>query len=444
MANFDLAKLPQYLLRQRWFAGKGAPIKQVSILDQVTINEPSEFVLAIVEVCYQFGNLQRYLLLVHLDANGEIGDAIEDDGFVHHLLQMIHENRSLPSAGGVIRGDRLPGGEKFLDPLPGIGSIRRLKVEQSNTSIVFDDRVILKLIRKLEHGLNPELEMGQFLARHSGFAAVPRLLGALQFEGSIISSLGILHQFVRSQGDGWSYALKTIRHSESPHPDYLREVERLGETLGNLHIALASDPIDAAFAPEPIQQVDLQRWSSSIIGELGVTIAEASQAVPGIEGRRDALVARAQALARLAPSGRKIRVHGDFHLGQVLRIASGWLILDLGGEPSRTFSQRREKQSPLKDVAGMLRSFAYASAAIELEGGKAEQYVKPSRESFLRGYLAVIQASDLLPPEPDLSVMIDVFEIEKMLYEVRYELQNRPDWIQIPARTLMQTEESSC
>jgi trehalose synthase-fused probable maltokinase len=440
-----LAKLPQYLLQQRWFAGKGAPIKQVSILDQTTINEPSgEFVIAIVEVTFQLGNPQRYLLPVRLDAKGEIGDATEDDGFVLFLLRLIHQNRSQPSTGGMIRGERLPGAEKFLEPLPGKGSIRRLKVEQSNTSIVFDDRVILKLIRQLEHGLNPELEMGQFLAQHSGFIAVPRLLGALQFEGSIYTSLGILHQFVRSQGDGWSYALEAIRRTQSPHPDYLGELEKLGQTLGNLHLTLASDPTQAAFAAEPIQQADLQRWSSSIIGELGVTIAAASQAVPGIEDRREALVARAQALARLSPAGQKIRIHGDFHLGQALRGATGWLILDLGGEPTRSFSQRREKQSPLKDVAGMLRSFAYASAAIELEGGKAAQYLRPSRESFLRGYLGVMQMSDLLPPEPDFSIMVDVFEIEKMLYEVRYELQNRPDWVQIPARTLMQTEESSC
>src|SRR5262249_663111 len=254
--------------------------------------------------------------------------------------------------------------------------------------------------------------------------------------------LGILHQFIPGATDGWNYVQEVLRRAGRPTPELLEEISTLGRMIGELHLALASDPNHPVFAPEPIQQVDLQRWSSSIIGELGVTVAAAAKAIPSLAERREALVEKIHALAQLPPSGQKIRIHGDLHLGQVLRTHDDWTVVDFEGEPSRTFNQRRDNHSPLRDGAGMLRSFAYLAAVIELEGGKCEACVPRCREAFLRGYRGIVRRTDLLPASPeDLSLMLEVMEIEKLLYEVRYELQNRPEWVLIPARTLMKLED---
>src|SRR5258707_9311103 len=298
-----------------------------------------------------------------------VSDALLDDELAHRLFRIILERESPPTSGGVIRGEQTPFATPFLDPVRSLGPIRRLEVEQSNTSLVFDERVIMKVIRKLEHGPNPELEMGQFLAARASFRAAPRLLGWIQHEGPIIATLAILHQYVKAESDGWTYTLDAIKNAGTPTPELLHEVNTLGKIIAELHLALSSDPEDPAFAPEPIQQVDLQHWSASIIGELGVTIAAAAKAIPELAQRRDLLVERIQMLARLSPSGKKIRIHGDLHLGQVLRSDQGWMVFDFEGEPSRNFNQRREKYSPLRDVAGMPRTFRYSGRGGGLPGG---------------------------------------------------------------------------
>jgi len=446
MANIDVLKLPDYLKQQRWFAGKEHPIKRMSVLDQVTLTGHGaqgevQFTLAIIEVVYELGTTQRYLLVVRISNDGRVSNALDDEALAQRLLDVILDGETLPTAGGVIRGEQASFAKPFLHQAKRPGRVHRLEVEQSNTSLVFDERVILKLIRKLEHGPNPELEIGQFLASRASFRAAPRLLGWIQLEGPMVATLAILQQFIRGATDGWNYVLEVLRRVGRPTPELLEEMGTLGRVIGELHLALASDPNHPVFAPEPIQQVDLQRWSSSIIGELGVTIAAAAKAIPSLAQRREALVDKIHALAQLRPSGQKIRLHGDLHLGQVLQSEQGWQVFDFEGEPSRSFNQRREKHSPLRDVAGMLRSFAYVVAVIELQGGKCEDCVPRCREAFLQGYLSIVRRTELLPASADdFSLMLEVLEIEKLLYEVRYELQNRPEWLGIPARTLMQME----
>src|SRR5215471_4999812 len=444
MANIDVLKLPDYLKQQRWFGGKGIPIKQTSVLDHVTLTShgaQGDVQFAIIDVAYELGTPQRYLLMVRIGDDGQVFNVLDDEALAQRLLGVILDGETLQTSGGVIRGEQAAFAKPFLDEVRRAGRARRLDVEQSNTSLVFDERMILKLIRKLEHGPNPELEIGEFLASRASFRAAPRLLGWIQLEGPIFATMAILHQFIPGATDGWNYVLEVLRRACRPTAELLEEIGALGRIIGELHLALASDPNHPVFAPEPIQQVDLQRWSSSIIGELGVTMAAAAKAIPSLAQRREALVDKIHALAQLRPSGQKIRLHGDLHLGQVLRSEQGWLVFDFEGEPARTFNHRREKHSPLRDVAGMLRSFAYASAGIELQGGKCEDCVPQCREAFLQGYLSMVRRSDLLPSNPDdFSLMLEVLEIEKLLYEVRYELQNRPEWLAIPARTLMQME----
>ena len=207
--------------------------------------------------------------------------------------------------------------------------------------------------------------------------------------------------------------------------------------MGMMHRALASEPNDPEFAPEQIQQGDLQRWSSSIIGELGVSLAKAGERFPALLDRREALTERAKVLASVPPSGQKIRQHGDLHLGQALRVGKDWMIIDWEGEPARPLDARREKHTPLRDVAGMLRSFAYAVSAAEVPADQRRTSVEAMRRAFLGGWQRVVAGTGLVPEsEADTRTLLEVLELEKTLYELRYELLMRPDWAHIPAEAL--------
>jgi trehalose synthase-fused probable maltokinase len=437
----DLTKLPEFLKQQRWFAGKAWPIKSVSVVDHATLASGScAFSLAIVEVLYELGKSERYLLPVKPAEDG-IHDALEDVDCLRVLFQLIREQRQVPSASGRLNGEWLNTSDGLLS-LPEPVSVRRLMVEQSNTSVVFGEKVILKIIRKLEGGVNPEHEMGRFLATRTSFRAMPRLLGALSLDGAFGGTLALVHQFVPNAVDGWKYTLERFRKPGALDAPFLEEMRELGRRLGELHRALASDTQDPAFTPEPVLQEDLQRWSASIVGELGVTLADAGRLHADLENQRERLMEHARRLAHLTPSGQKIRIHGDLHLGQVLHTEGQWLTFDFEGEPSRTFTQRREKYSPLRDVAGMLRSFDYAEATVLLEGNPPSPRMAPSRDAFLEGYRETTRGAAFLPAD-DATFwgMLRAFELEKLLYEVRYELQNRPDWVRIPVQALLRMEE---
>jgi trehalose synthase-fused probable maltokinase len=437
----DLTRLPDYLRGQRWFAGKAWPIKSVSVVDHVSVDVPGgrALTLAVVEVIYEMGHPDRYLLPVMPTGEG-VQDALDDVDLLRGLFGFIREKREAASASGRLWGEWLDTPEGLM-ALPSPVPVRRLHVEQSNTSVVVAEKVILKVIRKLEAGINPEYEVGRFLATRTSFRATPTLLGALHLEGPSGAILGVVHRFVPDASDGWRHTLDQFRRGAQLEPSFLEELRELGQRLGELHHALASSSEEPGFAPEPIHQEDLQRWSASIVGEMGVTLSGASSQFPELEARRESLVEHAKRLAHVAPSGQKIRIHGDLHLGQVLRAEGGWLIFDFEGEPARTFAQRREKYSALRDVAGMLRSFDYAEATVQLEGQPEGGRLTPARQAFLEGYRRATRGAPFLPQdEASFNVMLDAFELEKMLYEVRYELQNRPDWVRIPVRALLRME----
>jgi trehalose synthase-fused probable maltokinase len=437
----DLTKLPDYLRNQRWFAGKAWPIKSVSVVDHVTVDLPGGrgFTLAVVEVHYELGHPTRYLLPV-LGSGEGVQDALEDVEALRALFQLIREKRELPSASGKLVGEWLDTPEGLMalpSPLP----VRRLQVEQSNTSVVVAEKVIFKVIRKLEAGINPEYEVGRYLATKTSFRATPTLLGALQSEGPAGATLAVVHRYVPNATDGWRYTLDQFRRGSRLPDGFLGELRGLGQRLGELHHAFGSSTDEPAFSPEPIQAEDLQRWSASMVGELGVTLNEALRQFPELENRREGLIEHAKRLAHVSPSGQKIRIHGDLHLGQVLRADGDWLIFDFEGEPGRSFTQRREKYSPLRDVAGMLRSFDYAEATVQLEGQPAGERVGAARQAFLEGYRTATRGAAFLPhDDATFHTMLDAFELEKMLYEVRYELQNRPDWVRIPVQALSRME----
>lgn len=435
------AGLVNYLARQRWFGGKARTIADAHIVEHAeidSIEEPGKvFRLALVEVRYvEVHEPERYLLALSEDTAGQMVEALSDDTFVRGLLNAIREGRQLPIGSTFVKGEVLPAGKELLGKTGPKPKVRRLGVEQSNTSIVFDEQLILKLVRKIEPGLNPEYEIGTFL-REKGFPHTPPLLGALQLEGPTGTTLAVVHQYIPALGDGWDYSQRALRAETLP-AGFIDEVRLLGERIAQMHLTLATGE-GPAFTPEPLLEEDYQSWSASIIGELGVTIALASRVMPELSDLRERLMDRVRKLAHVQPSGMEARVHGDLHLGQVLKTKEDWKIFDFEGEPVRSFHLRRAKHSPLKDVAGMLRSFAYADAVAR--SGAPGTNVSPTRmapvrAALLQGYRATMGSSKLLPEAATFDVLLEALELEKLLYELRYEIQNRPDWVRIPANDL--------
>jgi len=412
------------------------------VVEQVPIDVPGgtgpaePFVVVIIEVTYELGPPERYQVHVCATGDGSVRPALEFDDYCRELLRIIQEQRSIPAGSGALRGETYARSLRMGGLSP--PSVRRLTAEQSNSSVIFGEQAIFKVIRRIEPGDNPELEIGRFLASRTTFRSVPALLGAIHLEGSLAATLAVLHEYLPADSDGWKYVLGHFRERPFASEKLLGEMSALGKVVGNLHLALASDPTDPAFAPEPIQQEDLQRWSSSIIGELGVTFAEAEKRIPDLAQLRGPLVEKARRLGQLTPSGRKIRVHGDLHLGQVLRVKGEWILFDFEGEPARGFNHRREKFTALKDVAGMLRSLTYAQAVIELEGAPAGDRASPCRRAFLEGYAQATASADFFPTGEAFDAVLGAFELERTVYELRYELRSRPDWVPIPVHTLKQ------
>jgi maltokinase len=434
--NATLEELTGWLKQQRWFGGKGVPISKVEVMERIPLQAVPAAEASIVRVSYVLGTPETYLVLLQRTSDGQLRDALEDPGVARAVLDFTRDARQVPVGAGVVRAETIGRGGELLASLPREPSIRSLGVEQSNTSVVIGDKVLLKVLRKLEVGLSPEVEMGRFLAVH-GYRSTPQLLAALTLEGPSASELALLYAFVPNHGDGWEYLTSVLRESPEPPPEALARLERLGHRVGELHRVLASDETDPAFAPEAIHQEDLQRWSSSIVGELGVTLALAASRFPELADRQDALTERAKSMASLTPSGQKIRQHGDLHLGQALWTGDDWMVIDFEGEPARPYTARRQKHTPLRDVAGMLRSFSYAASVAGLSQAARRRAVSMTKAAFLRGWKDAIRGTGLLPAsDADVRTILDVLELEKTLYELRYELQMRPDWASIPAEAL--------
>ncbi|MDQ4125380.1 MAG: alpha-amylase, partial [Actinomycetota bacterium] len=341
-------------------------------------------------------------------------------------------------------------------------SVRAMGAEQSNTSLVFDDTTIVKLFRRVEPGRNPDLELCRLLT-HEGFENVPPQVGELTYRGEVDGEevsidLGIAQRFVGDATDGWDYVLAQIGalfdevdeadvaedHAflvEQRAAPSLEAVEELGEATGALHVALSREESDPALAPEPVDQLDLRAWADSAKAYLD----RLSGGVPQLEEIGPRIVAQIDKVKALDAPGCKTRIHGDYHLGQVIR-ALKWMILDFEGEPVRSLEERRTKHSPLKDVAGMLRSFSYAATSALFDRAEpdsdewkrlqpwADTWEALARDRFLASYLRKSHEGRFLAQDREtLGVLLDFFEIDKALYELEYELGHRPEWVRIPA-----------
>jgi maltokinase len=307
--------------------------------------------------------------------------------------------------------------------------------EQSNSSVVLDERLVLKAYRRLGAGPNPELEILRFLTERD-FPHIAALRGWYGHSGRLIdATLGIVQDFLAGATDGWDLALADLR--EDPRR-FIPRARALGEVTGRLHTALGSDGQDPAFAPEETSAEALGLLTATVDEEIErvfVDLPHDAEVLAPIAGRGQEVRDQLRLLTQVGSAGRVIRHHGDYHLGQVMHTADDdWVVLDFEGEPARTLVERRRKRSPLRDVAGMLRSFAYAATASELlhDAPAPSGWEQSVRGAYLDGYLEETDQSLLPPGRAAVERLLAVFELEKAVYELRYELDNRPDWVKIP------------
>jgi len=480
--------LLRFVTRQRWFAEKGAAPTHARVASSIVVPwGEGRFAIARVvvtadnaEVTYQVplaareslpGGIPDRCVIESRSSAMSVYDAVYDPEFRAGLAQAL-------ATGAIVRGN----GTRWIieslmnDWLPAAQNIQTVvgSAEQSNTSIVIDERAIVKLFRILKPGIHPDVEVTRFLTTRAGFVNTPRLLATIDFEDDgERATAGMVQEFLRGSVDAWRYALERARPyftapaGRDASNVFVVDATRLGAVTRAMHDALASDDDDPAFAPEPIAPEDLERWAHRTQQSIRESLTLLERQIPSRDFPRDR-VAEAQALVRrrdhyvgwideivddvgdAVGEGARIRIHGDYHLGQVLRTSSGdFMIIDFEGEPSKSLEERREKTSPLRDVAGMLRSIAYAAATLATSVEKAidmptrelraARWERDVREAFLAGYLGESDAREDMPelfPPDDKQVrqLLALFETEKAFYELAYELNNRPSWVWIPMR----------
>jgi maltose alpha-D-glucosyltransferase / alpha-amylase len=439
--------LPAYLQGQRWFGARSRRIKDVSVVDSVAI---ADAVLKVAEVNYLTGDPDTYALPLCPNADGRVVDALGEPAFNRFLLDAIaHRRRFRGTVGDVIA---LP--TPHLNRMRGDDELapRLSSAEQTNNSVIFGERLILKLFRRVEDGLHPDLEMSRFLT-DVGFPNIAPVAGTLLYrrDRRRTAALAMLQAYVPNQGDAWSHALTELSADGDAAGRYAPFASLLGRRTAEMHLALASRPDDPNFAPEPTLMLDARSVYQSVrsLGTQVMQLLRARRGELSDEARADAetvlrgwdqLHSRLRALIGRPITARRIRCHGDYHLGQVLFTGGDYVIIDFEGEPARPLRERRLKRWALRDVAGMLRSFAYAGEASQLPYGA--EWARSAGNAFLEAYLARAAGASFLPADvEERSLLLDVMLIEKALYELRYELDHRPGWVRIPLRGLAELVE---
>lgn len=487
--------LPGYLGVRRWFASKDRGIESSKILYAVPWpDHGDDLVFTEVEATLADGGTERYslpvgivwedesptaraqqLALARVRRGRRIGlltDGFALDAFASGLLIGLRQGTELPVNHGVVRFETTDAfsGVTFD---PAIES-RWLTAEQSNSSMIMHDAGVVKLFRRTSVGVNPEVEMGRFLTEH-GYANTSPLLGEVVRigENGDRTTLAVLQGFLRNQGDAWRWTLDFLRrsydeYSHSDEEERKAEIEAgydafataVGTRLGQLHALLAQPSGVPAFSPEKASAADADAVRDSIRAQIGRALmsidhlADLSEAVAAdveaLKGLVGTLDERVGKLAKAGVSALKTRVHGDFHLGQILVVQDDAYIIDFEGEPARSLDERRAKGSPLRDVAGFLRSLDYAAAMarrgedglapIEDEGfgDYLSRFRERSSRVFLAAYRAVLDAAPVRWVDGEtLAPILELFVIEKAAYEVNYEAANRPGWVDVPVRGLL-------
>ena len=515
-AGLDLVQnlLLAYLPRQRWFGAKARSISSITVEDCLRLPDTNAAILFL-EIRYDDGGSDTYQLplalstgtaaealqatspnsiLATLNRAGRtavLHDATADESFRQSLLLAIEHDLTVPGK----RANLVSHHSSEFAVIRSTGALqaRTGSAEQSNTSILYGGKLIMKLFRRLQPGENPDTEIGRFLTEVAHFPRIAPFVGdirAVGVEGEP-TTLAMLQGLVENEGDGWEWTLEELgRYYDSvatcPIPEdlgrgasfvveahipdaarehaglYLDAATLLGRRTGEMHLALATPTENPAFAAEPFTAADLVADASRVSAQVATALDALKRGMAKLPDatsdrviddaalllgrRRDLLAAtRRYAAGDASTYGLRTRIHGDYHLGQILRAKNDFVILDFEGEPARTLAERRRKQSPLKDVAGMLRSFSYAGfaglARFAQRRPEAARNVEPWAQlwtnavstAFLAGYRQTVRAQPgLIPEAPIAQSMLDVNLLEKALYELQYELNNRPDWVRIP------------
>jgi maltose alpha-D-glucosyltransferase / alpha-amylase len=395
--------LSELLSKQRWFGAKSRTITGVESLDVAKL-PGSQTLLHLVSVNYAAGPADTYFLPLL----GET-DALTDEAACAALLALIENETQLPTQHGCIQGRR-----SSYRPKHASVPSRLVRSEQSNSSIIFGDLLILKLFRRQQPGENPDCELSRYLTEHTSFRHIPPFAGSIEYtrEGEEPYTLGMLQGLVANESDGWNW---TLQHLDAALP----AARTLGQLTADMHSALAT------YNPEPLEPADLQQLADEMTAH--------AQLAPNVPLNA---VKQFERLRHINPHSQRIRIHGDYHLGQTLRVPNDWILLDFEGEPTKSLAERRAKHCPLKDVAGMLRSFSYASytawpdAALEARRNAWEQTVS---NEFLQAYRQQAGNAAFLPADQnDFTTLLDAYVLDKALYELNYEINNRPGWVRIP------------
>jgi maltose alpha-D-glucosyltransferase / alpha-amylase len=477
--------LKEFLSLQRWYGSKGERIGSAALGTSPTL--PGGYSLSVAEVETARSGAQTYFLpmmtlwgeehtqfgaptlshtLAKLRRTNRVGalvDAASDPGFAESMVAAMKGNLEISEERQVFRAE----GTIALEELEYVDTARPLGTEQSNVSIAFADKGILKIYRRLRAGRQPDIEMGRHLTEVAHFPNTPAYLGeaTLTIGDDEPMTVAACFAFVPNQGDAWKVMVdalareiqdrgiegdNAVETEEDGFPYPLGMAELLGQRTGELHAALATPSSDPAFTTEAVTAEDIAEWAEDARSQAEDAFARLSAFrsdpdVATLLNRREEALALISRLGTVQPSGGKSRIHGDYHLGQVLVAQADFYIIDFEGEPRRNLDERRAKSSPLRDVAGMLRSFDYAAFAavdrvrsmgtVPTEAEEvAWRWRKHAASRFLGGYT---EAMKDVPTMPDNDNLLHLFMLQKAFYEIGYEAANRPDWLSIPVRGVL-------
>jgi maltose alpha-D-glucosyltransferase/alpha-amylase len=496
-ARMEREVLPDFLFRQRWFGAKDAHFARFELNQIATLEGSTSYPLTVCETLLPGGDTQRYFLplsvkwgsdnlragapllgftLCRVRSGARVGallDACHDEDFARDLVRAIGEGRSVATPRGQVEFSAGPSWPAVSPE----AQIRTVGAEQSNVSIIVDERVMLKIYRRIRSGAQPELEVARFLTEVAGFENTPEFLGAVEDipDDGERTALAIAFAFVPNQGDAWNAVVEALDRKledlmlvaeDSEEAEQAQEelyvfpldlAVRLGQRTAEMHRAFGTETSDPAFASEAMTKNDVKLWAETVQAEAEHVLNELDRSSTGFPGEteqlvtrlleaRDAVRAKIAAIAKCPPVGAKTRIHGDYHLGQVLIAQDDVVIVDFEGEPVRPLAERRAKSSPLRDVAGMLRSVDYAAyASIERFAARTRDVPERIRfaaagwrnratRDFLDAYFATL---------PELTGgrtgagLLDLFLLQKAFYEIAYEAANRPSWLQIPMRGVL-------
>lgn len=490
--KYVLPGLREYLAGRRWFGSKSRGSGTLELVDFGKSSDGMAILFPIVRFCYGGDKCDLYLVpQIEVEQGQETGssiavvgegketalcDALEYPEFMELVFRVMRREGAVTMEGGMIRGESLAEPEDY--PASRLHDVRVLSSEQSNSSVVAENRLIYKNFRKISPGSNPDYQVPVYLQEHGGFDRIPRMFGRLIYtRNSEEYHVGSLSRFFPDAVDGWVFLTGLLEQVlpegenmadspslESAISSVLREIDSLGKTTASMHNALSAETDDPDFRPESITPGDLRQWQDEfhrLVEELFSSLETFSQTgsvasegdLKGILSGRELISGMGERITGIE-TGRihKTRIHGDYHLGQTLHTGSGFYIIDFEGEPMRSLEFRQRKLSPLKDVAGMMRSVDYAFGHLAMKQkrtGKSREMLEKLAGKvslqFLDSYYGAYGPDREFVPEGEEQrrFLLDFFRVEKALYELNYEINNRPAYAGIPARAIARLIDGS-